>query len=281
MHPASPPPPGLAEPPSLPTLCLERSVWNRKHGVNRMKARSGWLAVGAGAMLALAAGCDEKKADQQQTSQVDTAQKQSKDALSKAEDAQSKAIREQKDASRAQQDVQDAQKKLQDAQAKLDKERQEAQQAQLNAQQQTQQAQQQAQQAQQQAIQAQQQQTQQFQQQQATTAEQQADASRQQAMAAQKSGQGSQPPLDDGVGGSGQGGAMANGRIEQLDASTVVIALPDNSRVRLKVGPQTHSFVNGQEVSVQELPVGSDVRASYQAQGQGEPTANRLDVTAK
>ena len=223
--------------------------------------RTSW-AIAALGIFAFSACKETARDGQQPGDQVKTEQKRAEGDFKRAEDAQKKASNEQQDAKSAQSDVEKARKDLQEKEQKAQKQQSEAQQAQASATTEAQRAQSEGTQAQQRAQQA-------LQQQQAS----QAQSQQQTAQAEQQSAQTSQQS----VSGGGSGTSELTGRLERATASELRL---ENNAQPLKIDSSTQVTLDGQNTSADQLPPGSEVRASFR-QDSGEARAIRIEAKSK
>src|SRR5690606_14409382 len=70
-----------------------------------------------------------------------------------------------------------------------------------------------------------------------------------------------------------------SGTVVRADTEEVVLRVEGQPDLRLKVTEQTTALLQGQNVEIEQIEEGTEVRASYQVDQQGEPTATRIEGT--
>jgi colicin import membrane protein len=199
-------------------------------------------------LMALLAGCVPDKGQQEpmsRTEQVAQAQQRSQQALERAREAQEQATRQQREAQKAREQMAKKEQELAKKQAEA-----------RRAEQELAQARQRAEQERQQAIQAQQQATQEMQ-----RAQEIAAQAQQRALALQRNR------------------VTVSGEVAAVREDEIVIHDPGARQpLRLAVQENTVVLKDGEPASLRELPLGTDVRATYQFIG-GEHVATQLEVS--
>lgn len=206
-------------------------------------------------LMALLAGCATGKGQQEpasRTEQVAQAQTRSQQALERAQEAQQQATRQQREAEKARERVAKKEQQLAKQQRELAK-----QQAELReVEQELAQARQRAQQERQQAIEAQRQARQETQRAQEIVAQ-----SQQRALELQRNR------------------VTVSGEVASIRADEIVLRDTGAPQpLRLAVQENTVVLKDGQSASLRELPLGTEVRATYQYVD-GERIATRLEVS--
>jgi hypothetical protein len=223
--------------------------------------RTLWTMAAMG-LLAFPACKQGGSEGQQSGDPVKAEQKKAEEDFKRASDAQKKASDQQQQAKSAQTDVEKARKDLQEKEQKAQKSQTESQQAQASAATEAQKAQTEGAQAQQRAQQA-------LQQQQAVQSQNQQQTARSEQQSAQQSQQSAATPA--------AGTSEVTGKIARATSSEIQI---ENNAQPLKIDSSTQVTLDGRSTSAEQLPAGTEVRASFRTDG-GEARAIRIEAKSK